>query len=167
MADYTLMISNLINTKYGGGDEDIIEHIAKMKCFRHDLVLMGHDIEDEIFACFLRLSMPQDWNYVFAGLMDPYMSKDVETHIKGEHSSHAVQTASASAFRTASSSKPKGKGKKKGNDKSNQKANEPYCNNCNRPGHWTKSCWSKGGGAEGQGPKWKGKKPNKGKANKA
>ncbi len=63
MADYTLTISNLINTKYGGGDEDVIEHITKMKRFHQDLILMGRDIDDQIFACFLRLSMPQEDPY--------------------------------------------------------------------------------------------------------
>ena len=33
MADYTLMMANLLNTKFGGGDEDILEHIKTMKRF--------------------------------------------------------------------------------------------------------------------------------------
>jgi hypothetical protein len=78
MADYTLTFSNLINMKFSGDDNDVIEHILRMKGFRRDLILMGRDIPDEVFACCLRLSMPQEWNYVFAGLLDPYTSKQVE-----------------------------------------------------------------------------------------
>jgi hypothetical protein len=32
------------------------------------------------------------------------------------------------------------------------KPGEPFCTNCNRPGHWIAGCWSKGGGAKGKGP---------------
>src|ERR1700722_6916778 len=81
MADYTLTISNLINTKYVDTDQDVTEHVAKLKRYRRDLILMNRNLPDEVFACFLRLSMPSEWNY---GLSDPYMSKKVEARIKGE-----------------------------------------------------------------------------------
>jgi len=65
--------------KYGRDDRDILEHIAKIKQYLWDLILMGCDLPDEVFVCFLRLSMPLEWNYIFARLMDPYMSCEVET----------------------------------------------------------------------------------------
>jgi transposase InsO family protein len=166
MADYTLTISSLINTKYGGGEDDVIEHLTKMKRFRRDLILMNRDIDDAVFACFLRLSMPPDWNYVFAGLVDPYTSKEVETRIKGEHGNRAVQTAAATAFRAATTPKTKGKGRKGKPD--GTRNGDARCTNCDAPGHLADDCWAPGGGAEGQAP-WqkRKKKPKKGKAKKA
>jgi hypothetical protein len=76
--NYTLTISLLINTKYGEGDETVLEHIMKMKQYKRDLIMMNRKLDDDIFTCLLHLSMPQDWNYVFAGLVDLYTSADVE-----------------------------------------------------------------------------------------
>lgn len=42
---------------------------------------------------------------------------------------------------------------------------QPFCENCNISGHWTKDCYSKGGAKQGQGPhrnKQKSKRDNKG-----
>src|SRR5436190_7648381 len=75
IADYTLTMSNLINTKYSD-DQDVLEHITKLKRYHRDLILMNRDVPDDVFACFFRISMPPEWNYVFAGLIDPYKSKD-------------------------------------------------------------------------------------------
>src|SRR5207244_377663 len=148
MADYTLTMAALINTKYGGGDEDVLEHLKAMKRHRRNLILMGRDLDDTVFACFLRLSMPQDWNYVFAGLTDPYMSREVKTRIKGEHGNRTAQSAQATAFRAAQNVPRKGKGR----------ANHLHCSNCHKEGHTTENCWSPGGGAEGQAPWQKRKK---------
>jgi hypothetical protein len=66
---------------------------------------MGHDLDDMAFACFLQLSMPPEWNYVFARLVDPYTTKDVEARIKGESSNRTAQssatTSNSSALHTA------------------------------------------------------------------
>lgn len=37
------------------------------------------------------------------------------------------------------------------------KPSEPFCTNCNSPGHWITECWLKGGGAKNKDPckKWK------------
>ena len=37
--------------------------------------------------------------------------------------------------------------------KHEHRAGEPFCTNCNKPGHWIVGCWAKGGGAEGKGPR--------------
>ena len=75
--DWTLTISNLVSTRYVDG-EDALAHIAKMKAFQHDLSFMDRDIDDELFACFLRISMPPTWNYVFSGLPNHYSSIEIE-----------------------------------------------------------------------------------------
>ena len=39
--------------------------------------------------------------------------------------------------------------------KHEHRAGEPFCTNCNKPGHWIMGCLAKGGGAEGKGPRQK------------
>ena len=77
LMDFTLMITALVTTKYVDS-EDVTAHLAKMKGLCHDLTLMGCNVDDGLFACFLRISMPPTWNYVFAGLPNNYMSAEVE-----------------------------------------------------------------------------------------
>ena len=77
ITDFTLTITSLVTTKYVDG-EDIPAHIAKMKGFQCDLTLMGKDLDDGLFGCFLRISMPPTWNYVFASLPNDYTSAEVE-----------------------------------------------------------------------------------------
>ena len=77
ITDFTLTITSLVTTKYVDG-KDIPAHLAKIKGYCHDLTLMGRDIDDGLFACFMRISMPPTWNYVFAGLPNDYMSAKVE-----------------------------------------------------------------------------------------
>ena len=77
VTDFTLTITSLVTTKYVDG-EDIPAHIAKMKGFQHDLTLMGKDLDNGLFGCFLRISMPPIWIYVFAGLPNDYTSAKVE-----------------------------------------------------------------------------------------
>lgn len=78
--DWTLTIAFIVMTHYTDG-EDIAAHITKMKGYHRDLVLMQHNIDDELFVCFLWISMPTSWNYVFAALPDQYSSAEVEQHI--------------------------------------------------------------------------------------
>ena len=77
LTDFTLMTTALVTTKYVDS-EDITAHLAKMKGLCCDLTLMGHDVDNGLFACFLRISMPPAWNYVFASLPNNYMSAEVE-----------------------------------------------------------------------------------------
>ena len=77
LTDFTLTIMALVTTKYVDG-EDITTHLAKMKGLRPDLTLMGRDVDNGLFVCFLRISMPPTWNYVFAGLPNNYTSAEVE-----------------------------------------------------------------------------------------
>ena len=52
--DWTLTIMALVTTRYNDG-EDATAHITKMKTYRRDLLFMQRDIDDELFACFLRI----------------------------------------------------------------------------------------------------------------
>ena len=52
MTNFTLMITSLVMMKYVDG-KDPSAHIAKMKGFHHDLMLMNWSINDELFTCFL------------------------------------------------------------------------------------------------------------------
>jgi hypothetical protein len=69
-----------------------------MKGFHCDLMLMDRDLENGLFACFLHISMPPSWNYVFAGLPQMYTSAEVEHRIKDEHSIKANQESVTMAF---------------------------------------------------------------------
>jgi hypothetical protein len=143
MTDYTLTITSLVMTKYVDG-EDPAAHIAKMKTFWRDLQLMSRNIDDGLFACLLCISMPLSWNYVFSGLPNNYSSVEVERRIKDEHGIKTNQESVAMmAYRAG--------------DRRNHehRAGEPFCTNCNKPGHWIAGCWVKGGGAEGKGPRQK------------
>jgi hypothetical protein len=51
-ADFTLVFSNLFNTRCTE-EQDPIEHITKFKGYRRELILMGRDIPDDIFACYV------------------------------------------------------------------------------------------------------------------
>ena len=77
VTNFTLTIISLVTTKYNDG-EDIPAHRAKMKGFQHDLTVMGKDLNDGLLGCFLRMSMPSTWNYVFASLPNNYISAKVE-----------------------------------------------------------------------------------------
>ena len=55
--DWTLTITNLVTTKFVEG-EDLTAHIAKMKSYHCDLIMMQWDIDDALYACFLCISMP-------------------------------------------------------------------------------------------------------------
>ena len=65
---------------------------------RRDLTLMGRDIDDGLFACFLRISMPPTWNYVFAGLPNNYTSAEVERQVKDEYGIKTNQETVAMAY---------------------------------------------------------------------
>jgi hypothetical protein len=77
LMDWTLIITGMVTIRYNDGD-DLLAHIVHMKAYHHNLILMQCNINDQIFTCFLRISMLSIWNYVFAGLSDYYTSAKVE-----------------------------------------------------------------------------------------
>ena len=99
--DWTLAIRSLVTTCYTDGD-DVAAHISEMKGYRRDLTLMQRDIDDELFACFLRISMPSTWDDVFATLSDHYTSSEVEQRIRDEYGVRTGQST-ASSFHAARS----------------------------------------------------------------
>jgi len=136
--DWTLTITSMVTTRHTDG-EDIATHIAKMKTYCHDLILMQRDIDDELFACFLRISMPTTWNYVFAALPDHYSSAEVEWHIRDEYGVRMSQSTSTST--TFQVSYPN---KTKDGCSRTPVPGQPYCMNCRVSGHRTEECYSKG-----------------------
>lgn len=143
MTDFTLTITSLVTTKYIDG-KDPSTHIAKMKGFRRDLMLMQQSVNDELFTCFLRISMPPTWNYVFAGLPQKYSSAEVERRIKDEHGIKSNQQSVAMAYQ-AMHNTSRGRNKRK--------PDNTECSNCHNLSHTYCDCWLKGGGAEGKGPR--------------
>ena len=137
LTDFTLTITALVTTKYVDG-EDITAHLAKMKGLRRDLTLMGHDVDDGLFVCFLRISMPPTWNYVFAGLPNNYMSAEVEQRVKDEYGIKTNQETVAMAYQT-------------GQTTGKAKLSDVTCDNCHHSGHMKQKCWLPGGGAVGKG----------------
>ena len=152
MKKFTLTITSLITLKYVDG-EDPAAYIVKMQGLRQDLMLMNRDIDDGLFACFLQILMLPSWNYVFSGLPQAYTSAEVKCQIKDEHGIKLNQESTALAYRALPSGNSHGQG---------SKCSDPYCTNCNRPGHVIGDCWSKAGGAEGKGPQQKRKQKKNG-----
>jgi len=97
LTDWMLTISSMVTTKFIDG-EDISMHIAKMKSYHRDLIMMNRNIDDDLFACFVRISMPASWNYVFARLPDKYTSSEVERCIKDEYGVRNNQMSTAAAY---------------------------------------------------------------------
>ncbi|KAG2073033.1 hypothetical protein BDR04DRAFT_961388, partial [Suillus decipiens] len=134
LTDWTLLITSLISTKYQEG-EDVTVHIAKMRSYCRDLILMRRDIDDTLFAAFVCISMPQSWNYVFAGLPACYTLMEVERHIKDEYGTRTNQAGGTTAYQAQYA--PKGRAKKRNEPIPGQ----PFCTNCNKAGHTVEKCY--------------------------
>ncbi|OSX59045.1 hypothetical protein POSPLADRAFT_1049185 [Postia placenta MAD-698-R-SB12] len=128
----TNMMEDIINQFDDG--EDLIAHIAKMKEYHRNLILMSRNIDDELFACFLRISMPALWNYVFAALPDRYTLEEIERHMKDELGVRTNQQTNATVYGAFS------KGKQKGKIQGSQ-SNPPKCTNCGKKGHTMQKCY--------------------------
>ena len=135
--DWTLTITALVTTCYTDG-KDINAHIKKMQSHRRDLIMMQHDIDNELFACYLCISMLSTWNYVFAALPDHYTSAEVERRIQDEYGIRSSQSATFSAFQASQSNKTKS-----GRSRT-PIPGQPYCTNCKILGHRIEGCYSKG-----------------------
>jgi hypothetical protein len=143
LTDWTLIITGMVTMKFNDGDS-LPAYMACMKAYHHDLILMQHDINNQIFACFLQILMPPTWNYIFAGLHNYYTSAEVECHIKDEYRVWTNQNTAMLTYKAMMSSNLK------------QKSwtpipGKPYCLNCKISAHDDKDCWSKGGWSSWQG----------------
>ena len=145
VTDWTSIIMVLMTTCYNNG-KDVTVHITKMKTYCHDLLFMQHDIDDELFTCFLCIFMPSSWNYVFTALLEHYTSAKVEWHIWDEYRVHMSQSNTSLQVVC-----PKKK---------------CYCDNCKLPSHWTKDCWAPGGPMHGKPGELKLKKIDEGTKDK-
>ena len=116
ITDFTLMITSLVTMKYVDS-KDILAHLAIMKGYHHDLTLMGRDIDDGLFACFMRILMTPTWNYMFTSLLNNYTSAEVKRPIKDEYSIKMNQESVAMAYQARQTS---GRGK----------SGDPTYNNC-------------------------------------
>lgn len=145
-ADFTRLITSLITTKYVEG-EDIKAHLAKMNGFLRDIFIMGRDLPDDVYATFLRLSLPPSWNFVFAGLPDPYTSAQVEQKIL-EHDgilSHQQTSVTHTAFMAASPSRRHRSSSSSSLSSIRGSNPDEFCTNCKVPGHTKAKCFSRGG----------------------
>jgi hypothetical protein len=165
ITNWTMIITSLVMTKFTDR-EDVTTHISKMKLYRWDLIMMGCNMDNDLSSCFLHISMPPGWNYVFAGLLAKYTTAEVKWCIKDKYGIRANQQSTASAYRT----KPIKFRWPTLNKSHVLKPGEPFYNSCENVGHWVWDCWAPGGGAEGQGPyqkknkeKWYKKATNKGR----
>ncbi len=152
LTDYTHVIAALMHTKFvdtGDLNTTVKDHIAKFKSFNRDLVLMNLPIADQLFATFLRLSFPPDWNYIFAGLGKQYTSIEVERRIRDEAGVKSYQLGTQTHFGPASTdssylSRPSNNRSTSPSKPKDQNPNE-YCTNCKIPGHTVTHCFSRGG----------------------
>lgn len=129
---------------------------------------MGRELFDDVFATFLRLSFPPSWNFVFAGLPDPYTSAQVEQKIL-EHDGilqHQQSLAGGHAF--MASSRPS-RHRSSSNSSSSVRGSNPdeFCTNCDVPGHTKAKCFSQGGDMHKKKLKFSGKFKVKDRANLA
>jgi hypothetical protein len=137
MMDYILTITSLVTMKFMDG-EDPAAHIVNMKGFCRDLMLMNQDLNDSLFMCFLRISMPPTWNYVFTGLPQAYTSAEVERQIEDKH---GIKTNQESVMMASCAMQTNGKPHEHSHM---HNTGDPYCMNCNKLGHWMlgKRGWS-------------------------
>ncbi|KAJ3490873.1 hypothetical protein NLI96_g1117 [Meripilus lineatus] len=150
--DFTLTISQLMTMTYLPED-DVGKHIAKMRQLNHALTLMGRHIPDDIFAVFLRLSMPTSWRYIFGGLPETYTSAEIERRIRDEYAYQLIEQtrASSKALAVTQPRTPE----TPHTDRRKHRHSTRYCTTCRKHGHTLAKCWAKGGGSEGQRPRRK------------
>ena len=145
---------------------DMRAHLYKLQAMRKDLMSMGGIIDNKDFMSVILGSIPQSYDTYIAAIMamSSLMDKTLSSTnlidaIHDEVDRRTIKNPKAKkseqdvAYVASQSS---GKGKKDGEDVKKLK-NNVKCYNCQKKGHFTKDCWAKGGGAEGQGPKGKGK----------
>ena len=140
---------------------DIVEHFATLRTMREDLASMGETLTKNDFYAIIMGSLPSSY--------DPYLSvlnttssvlgihlsaDDLMLSITEEYKRHALKSKGNNKEENTAYSNDANKGSKGG--LSLKWKGE--CHNHGKKGHWTRDCWEKGGGKEGQGPKQKVKK---------
>ncbi|KAF8205179.1 hypothetical protein K438DRAFT_533035 [Mycena galopus ATCC 62051] len=146
-------------------DDVVVKHITEMQRLKEAPDSMGAPITDHAFSAYVKASLPDKFRPLLSTiaatsrLTGRTLSSDMliqeiyetadESTVQANVDAATEQTAMA-----ASSGKGKGRGAREGKK-------DVKCDNCDRPGHTKRDCWSKGGGKEGQSPWKKGKKKEK------
>ena len=140
---------------------DIVEHFATLRTMREDLASMGETLTENDFYTIIMGSLPSSYDPYLSALnttssvLGTHLSADdLMLSITEEYERHALKSKGNKKEENAAYSNDANKGSK-GGSSLKQKGE---CHNCGKKGHWTRDCWEKGGGKEGQGPKQKAKK---------
>jgi gag-polypeptide of LTR copia-type/GAG-pre-integrase domain len=165
------------------------QHFQLMLQRQENLLKMGSTLSDTRFNTIIMTSLPESYRPTLqtitaaekaSALVDPSSeSKTSSKKMKAadliafliEEAQHRVindERTKNSELALAALAKKAGKKKSargKGKDKAKGANADVTCDNCNKPGHKSADCWSKGGGKEGQGPKQKKKKSDKSERN--
>jgi hypothetical protein len=137
-----------------GGQETLPAHIAELQRLREACGGLGVAVSEAQFAGVIMLSMPTpSWDPVvgtLGGILDP---KVIISRLNTEWSRRQGLTP------TERGNAPAIKGNSLANEDPNavvQAYRQPSikCDNCWKSGHTKASCWTKGGGQEGQYPEW-------------
>lgn len=139
----------LANARYGEGD-DIHAHFSQMQRCVKELGRLSFNVPDNIVAALILNSLPDSFEKVASSIpQDSLTTSNVRRLVVGEYERQQGRKTTNSGDK-ALVGQSTGK----------------YCTNCKGKTHNFNTCWSKGGGAEGQGPKKKKKKGEneKGKA---
>ena len=148
---------------------DMKQHFQIMAQHHDNLIQMGSTVSDTRFSTIIMSSLPESYRPTLQAItaaeranklsggqsaaikyMDPidFLIEEAQHHvINDEHGKNAELALAAHAKRINKHRHPK----KKRSDGSADESEE-VCNNCHKPGHNSRDCWSKGGGKEGQGP---------------
>jgi gag-polypeptide of LTR copia-type/Zinc knuckle len=139
-----------------------IDHFTTLRTMREDLASMGESLTENDFYAIIMGSLPSSY--------DPYLSAlNATSSVLGTHlSADDLMLSITEEFERRALKAKSGKKddnaafsadacSSKGHEGSHPKR-RGECNNCGKKGHWSRDCWEKGGGKEGQGPKQKAKK---------
>jgi Reverse transcriptase (RNA-dependent DNA polymerase)/gag-polypeptide of LTR copia-type/GAG-pre-integrase domain len=158
------------------------QHFQLMLQRQENLLKMGSTLSDTRFNTIVMTSLPESYRPTLQTITAAERASALTTGSSStskkmkasdmiafliEEAQHRVITderTKNSELALAAQAKKPGKKKSargKGKDKAKSEDADVTCDNCHKPGHKSKDCWSKGGGKEGQGPRQKKKKSEK------
>jgi hypothetical protein len=138
-----------------GEEENVREHLIKLKDMREQLASMGKVVPDTEYTAILMGSLPKSFSNILGQISaSAAMANTVPTPsivIKlatDEYDARVIRAGNTQDEALAASTQKDKKGKKR----------DIECFNCHKKGHTRAQCWAKGGGNEGGGPKQRAKK---------
>jgi hypothetical protein len=145
-----LKMRQLYSARAGEGS-DIEKHLSDLQQLRFELADANHHIKDDIFNCIVVTSLPPSWDDYTAHIRG-LLSFQGETGISTPNLVSMLEHRYQHRIKPSSTKKRKREGEGCGIcRKDNHIADEcrwkstGYCTHCERGGHWTRKCWSKGG----------------------